>query len=194
MAKEEIAGFYTRSRKFPKMIGRLTDGTRIWGGPYTFTQAGVGGVVLLILLTTRNHLWSTGFVLFDLALAAGVSWCVIKVVGYIPTFRRNLVSVFVDAVSAMFKPRGGTYQGKAVKLAQPHQAVGKTTLLAPSARPEPATEHIEVAAPTPAPVVAEKPQAPAPTLVHAHDAAERPSHRPISAVERLLQQTKSNTP
>ena len=129
MAKEEIAGFYTRSRKFPKMIGRMTDGTRIWGGPYTLTQVGIGGVVLLILLITRTYLWSTGFVLFDMAVAAGVSWCVVKIVGYIPTFRRNLVSVFVDAVSAMFKPRGGMYQGRVVKLARPHQAVGKTAVL-----------------------------------------------------------------
>lgn len=193
MAKEEIAGFYTRSRKFPKMIGRMTDGTRIWGGPYTLTQVGIGGVVLLILLITRTYLWSTGFVLFDMAVAAGVSWCVVKIVGYIPTFRRNLVSVFVDAVSAMFKPRGGMYQGRMVKLARPHQAVGKTTVLAPSARPEPAAELVDVAAPTTVPVAAAKPQAPAPAVVHM-PTAELPSHRPITAVERLLQQAKSNTP
>jgi len=193
MAKEEIAGFYTRSRKFPKMIGRMTDGTRIWGGPYTLTQVGIGGVVLLILLITRTYLWSTGFVLFDMAVAAGVSWCVVKIVGYIPTFRRNLVSVFVDAVSAMFKPRGGMYQGRVVKLARPHQAVGKTAVLIPSVRPEPAAELVDASAPSAVPVAAAKAQAPAPAVVHAHTAG-LPSHRPISAVERLLQQTKSNTP
>lgn len=193
MAKEEIAGFYTRSRKFPKMIGRMTDGTRIWGGPYTLTQVGIGGVVLLILLITRTYLWTTGFVLFDMLLAGGVSWCVIKIVGYIPTFKRNLVSVLVDALAAMFKPRGGMYLGRVVKLARPHQAVGKATVLTPSARPERAAVPAEVAAPTTVPIQAAKPQAPAPSVVLTH-AAELPSHRPISAVERLLQQTKSNTP
>jgi len=192
MAKEEIARLYTRSRKFPMMIGRLTDGTRIWGGPYTFTQVGVGGVVLLILLTTRTYMWRTGFVFFDLAIAAGVAWGITKLVGFIPTFRRNLVSVFVDAVAAMFKPRGGAYQGRVVKLARPHQAVGKTTLLTPSARSEPAVERGDIVEPVPVPVAVEKPQTPAVPAVHSH-AAERPSHRPTSAVERLLQQTKSNT-
>ena len=35
----EVARFYTRSRKFPRLIGRLHDGTKIPGGPYTVTQA-----------------------------------------------------------------------------------------------------------------------------------------------------------
>ncbi len=35
---QETARFYTKSRRFPKMIGRMTDGSRIPGGPYTLTQ------------------------------------------------------------------------------------------------------------------------------------------------------------
>ena len=44
--EREVARFYTRSRRFPKFIGRLHDGTKIPGGPYTLTQ----GVVLAIVL------------------------------------------------------------------------------------------------------------------------------------------------
>ena len=193
MAKEEIAGFYTRSRKFPKMIGRMTDGSRIPGGPYTFTQIGFGGATLLILLMTRT-MWSTGGLIFDVVIVAGVAWGITKAVGYIPMTRRNLVLAFVDAVAAMLKPRGGRYQGQAVKLARPHQAVGKSSLMA-SARPEtasePAAEPIDTSTAKPTRVTPEKRPAPAVHAAHTH-AATQPSHPPVSGVERLLQQTKSN--
>ena len=98
MAKEEIARFYTRSRRFPKMIGRMTDGSRIPGGPYTLTQVGFGGVALMGLLVTRT-LWGTGATLLDLAITVGVAWGVTWLVGLIPMTRRNLVLAFVGAVA-----------------------------------------------------------------------------------------------
>ena len=103
MANEEIARFYTRSRRFPKMIGRMTDGSRIPGGPYTLTQVGFGGVALMGLLMTRT-LWSTGATLLDLAITVGVAWGVTWLVGFIPMTRRNLVLAFVGAVAAPAQP------------------------------------------------------------------------------------------
>ena len=44
----EVVKWYTRARRFPQLIGKTADGTTIWGGPYTYTQAGVGAAVLII--------------------------------------------------------------------------------------------------------------------------------------------------
>ncbi len=177
MPKEEIARFYTRSRRFPKMIGRMTDGSRIPGGPYTLTQVGFGGVALLVLLVTRTQ-WSTGVVLLDLALTVGVAWGVTWLVGLIPMTRRNLFMAFMDAVAAMFKPHGGRYQERTIRLARPHQAIGATLMPTPvRASDQEAGSRPQPAKTTPALTTVSRP-APASTAV--------------SAVERLLQQTQTN--
>lgn len=110
--QEEIARFYTRSRRFPKMIGRMNDGSRIPGGPYTLTQVGVGGAVLLVMLVTRGLLWSTGEILLDLLVTAGVAFAATWLVGRIPMTRRNLLFAFLDGAAAMFKPFGGSTRGR----------------------------------------------------------------------------------
>ena len=182
MSQEEIARFYTRSRRFPKMIGRMTDGSRIPGGPYTLTQVGFGGVALMVLLLTRT-LWSTGAVLLDLALVAGVAWGVTWVVGLLPMTRRNLVLAFVDAAAAMLKPHGGRYQERPIRLTRPHQAIGAALMPAPVSEPVPSLEGDELPQPvqpamsTPAPAALSTPA---------------PTRAAVSAVERLLQQAKNN--
>lgn len=182
MANEEIARFYTRSRRFPKMIGRMTDGSRIPGGPYTLTQVGFGGVALMGLLATRT-LWSTGATLLDLAITVGVAWGVTWLVGLIPITRRNLVLAFVGAVAAMFKPHGGRYQARPIRLVRPHQAIGSTRMPPPVADTQGA--ELEDAAPAqPSAQPARRTQRPAPA----------PAAEPrvaVSAVERLLQQAKN---
>ncbi len=186
MAKEEIARFYTRSRRFPKMIGRMTDGSRIPGGPYTLTQVGFGGVALMGLLVTRT-LWGTGATLLDLAITVGVAWGVTWLVGLIPMTRRNLVLAFVGAVAAMFKPHGGRYQARSIRLARPHQAIGSTRMPLPVTEPQSTTaEDTPLASPS------AQPARPAQRPVSA-PAVSAKSHTPVSAVERLLQQAKNNT-
>ena len=39
----EVLRWYTSALRIPRLIGKLTSGERIWGGPYTVTQAVVGG-------------------------------------------------------------------------------------------------------------------------------------------------------
>src|SRR5450759_686655 len=53
----EVVKYYTRARKFPQLIGRTPDGAKIWGGPYTFTQAISAGVVLFVGVNTMG-LWA----------------------------------------------------------------------------------------------------------------------------------------
>lgn len=187
MAKEEIARFYTRSRRFPKMIGRMTDGSRIPGGPYTLTQVGFGGVALMGLLMTRT-MWSTGATLLDLAITVGVAWGVTWLVGLIPMTRRNLVLAFVGAVAAMFKPHGGRYQDRSIRLARPHRAIGATKMPTPVREPQaPIDTPTALEQPTAKPTRPTQPQ-PVTTAV----AAKPSTHTALTGVERLLQQAKKN--
>lgn len=190
--QEEIARFYTRSRRFPKMIGRMNDGSRIPGGPYTLTQVGVGGAVLLVMLVTRGLLWSTGEILLDLLVTAGVAFAPTWLVGRIPMTRRNLLFAFLDGAAAMFKPVGGKYQGQTIRLAQPHAAGGDTQVLSPRpARPVPsplAPESAKKATPTSTPQPRRQRRDMAPAA-----AAAAASHRPETGVERLLAQINSTT-
>lgn len=186
MANEEIARFYTRSRRFPKLIGRMTDGSRIPGGPYTMTQVLSGGVVFLVAMVTRN-LWTTDAMLLDLIITAAITYAAIFVVGFLPLSRRNLVAAFMGAVSAIFRPVEGKYQGKVPKLRRPHQVHGTALVLSfgpslveqPTPAPQPALEEA-----TPAPQTS-------PALVSTSTATA--VRVPMSAVERLLLQAKSNT-
>ena len=66
--EREVARFYTRSRRFPKFIGRLHDGTKIPGGPYTLTQGVVLAIVLVVALMTQS-VWGTGSPIVDIPVA-----------------------------------------------------------------------------------------------------------------------------
>lgn len=186
---QETARFYTKSRRFPKMIGRMNDGSRIPGGPYTLTQVGVGGAVLLVMFATRGLLWSTGEILLDILLTAVVAFAITWLVGRLPMTRRNLMFAFLDAAAAMFKPFGGKYQGQVIRLTAPHVAGGGARVLPP----EPSDSLVNPPPPQDAerslpPVQATQPRRevsltpPAPAV---------PAHRPATGLERLLTQVNS---
>ncbi|WP_152545291.1 hypothetical protein [Microbacterium sp. CH12i] len=169
----------------------MTDGSRIPGGPYTLTQVGFGGVALMLLMMTRT-LWSTGATLLDLALTVGVAWGVTWVVGLIPMTRRNLVLAFVDAAAAMLKPHGGRYQERTIRLNRPHQAIGATLMPTPMSESKPAEEPdiMPALASTPELISLEQQATTAP--IPATHSSQAPARTAVSAVERLLQQTKNN--
>lgn len=176
----ETARFYTRARKFPKLIGRLHDGTRIPGGPYTVTQL----VVLIVLTTgallTRGIWGSTILVDLVISLAIGVGGAF--AISILPAQQRNLLSVAGGVLRAIRSPAHGRYHGMNVRIAPPRHARGKTAI-------NPIVEPIEAEAQT---VVEEttnkrlrrrvKPASPATPAVTASVTA--------TGVERLLAQTR----
>ncbi|ALJ22514.1 hypothetical protein [Microbacterium sp. No. 7] len=180
----EVARFYTRSRRFPKFIGRLHDGTKIPGGPYTLTQGIVLALVLIGALLTQR-MWGTGSPLVDFPLAIAFSWAAAWGAGRIPATRRNMLNVLAGGLSAMTKPATGKYRGTTMKIRPPHYAGGKTTIADTivDALPRP-----EVAIPTPTP---EAPAAVQPAMQQrsAPLATRTPAHA-VSGVERLLQQAR----
>lgn len=182
----EVARFYTRSRKFPRLIGRLHDGTKIPGGPYTVTQAIVGAVLLALGLVTRG-LWGTGTILVDIPIVLLVAWGGAWGTGRLPATRRNVGSILFGAVGAMFRPAAGKYREQTVRLSPPHFAGGAAVISGAktqtTAQPEPAAPAL---APAPASAVVEATSAPAVAeLVSVGVASAR---TPVTGVERLLAQ------
>lgn len=186
----EVARFYTRSRKFPRLIGRLHDGTKIPGGPYTVTQAIVAAVVLALGLVTRG-LWGTGTILVDIPIVLLVAWGGAWGAGRLPATRRNIGSILLGAVGAMFRPAAGKYREQTVKLSPPHFAGGTAVI---GGAKTPTTTHPQPAIPAPAPVAvtaaAEETQTPAATELVPVGAT--PARTPVTGVERLLAQARGS--
>jgi hypothetical protein len=181
--EREVAHFYTGSRHFPKFIGRLHDGTKIPGGPYTLTQGVVLACVLILGLTTQD-LWGTGSPIVNIPLVFVVAWAAAWGAGRIPTTRRNLLSIIGSSLSAMTRQATGRYRGAALKIRAPHFAGGRTMIAgAVEATAVPLLEDNtapEAEAPAPQPVTQQR-SAPQP--------ARTPAHA-VSGVERLLQQAR----
>lgn len=116
----EVVKWYTRARKFPQLIGRTPDGMKLWGGPYTITQACGFGLVLFVGLNTM-WLWASfGFVGNFLVLAA-VAVGVVVGLGRIPVGSRSPLSVASGAWKAVASPQHGRLGGRPVRLRKPHR-------------------------------------------------------------------------
>lgn len=168
----DVGRFYTRSRRFPKLIGRMHDGTRIPGGPYTVPQA-VIGVIAFVLANMTRSLWGTGTFLVDLLIAAGIGWGAMWLAGQIPATRRNLLSVIAGIIRIYTRPLEGSYRGATLRLGRPRYVDGGSRVAVES--DQAATTPITRRAIEPAPVV--------PTM-----SPPRPVAQPQTAVQRLLEQ------
>jgi hypothetical protein len=188
--QSEVARFYTRSRKFPRLIGRLHDGTKIPGGPYTVTQAIVAAVLLALGLVTRG-LWGTGTILVDIPIVLLVAWGGAWGAGRLPATRRNVGSILLGAVGAMFRPAAGKYREQTVKLNPPHFAGGTAVI---GGTTTPTTTQPKPAVPAPVPVVAPTAleETPAPAAGELVPAGAAPARTPVTGVERLLAQARGS--
>lgn len=116
----EVARFYTKSRKFPRLIGRFHDGTRIPGGPYTFTQVLIGAAVLVVAFMTRSA-WSVGFMLGDIVVALAAAWGGAYLGRYIPISDRNPIVTLPSAAASFTRPASGRYRGEQTQFPKPHR-------------------------------------------------------------------------
>lgn len=128
--QRSVARFYTRTRNFPKLIGKFTDGTRIPGGPYTLVQ-GAALVVVVVVGFIAKSLWSTGFVIFDLLILAAAGWGAAFIAGLVPIQSRSLISVATSYLSASFKPTEGVINGKKVLYRKPHAVYARHMIVDP---------------------------------------------------------------
>ncbi len=156
----EVVKWYTRARKFPQLIGRTPDGAKIWGGPYTFTQAVGAGVMLIVGVNTMG-LWARYGLIGNALLLIGLTYGLVLLLGRIPVGSRNPLSVVSGAVHAVLSPRSGRLAGRPVRPRRPHRVRHKITVLVEAApATAPASGRLPNAAhpaPTPAPAPAGAP-------------------------------------
>ncbi|WP_203338614.1 hypothetical protein [Nocardioides limicola] len=138
----EIVRWYTRARKFPQLVGRTPDGTKIPFGPYTVTQAVAAGVILLVAFNTTS-VWARFGLLVNVTaftcVLAGTVW----LIGRIPVGSRSPVSVVLGAVQAITAPRAGRIGGRVIRVRPPHRVQHRLVVAVdlpdePSPAPEPA--------------------------------------------------------
>lgn len=158
--------WYTRARKFPQLIGRTPDGTRIPGGPYTYLQV-AAGVGMAAVLAATTGLWARGALLFNATVFLGLTVGAVYLAGQLPPGMRNPLL----GVAGFFRAFGRGYKINGSSLPRltrnSRTALGLVTLFEVAAE-ECATE------PEPEPVVAEIAPVPGPG---------RPA---LSNVQRLL--------
>ena len=106
----ETVRFFTMSRKFPKLIGRMYDGSKIWGGPYTTVQFTVMGIIAVAGFASKG-LWSTGFGLIDLVLCVIAAWLVGFLAGMLPIGARSPAILGLGLLNRLMSPAAGTWDG-----------------------------------------------------------------------------------
>lgn len=114
-----VGKFFTRAMKIPLMVGRLIDGTRLWGGPYTVPQIVAGFIALLVLWQAFAWFFSTGLIFTDAILVGFGAWGVAFLVGRLPDSRRNLFNLMTSMASATATSKTGFYRGSPFKIQQP---------------------------------------------------------------------------
>lgn len=115
----DVVKWYTRARKFPQLIGKTPDGTRIWGGPYTVTQMVGGGSVLFVGLRTMS-LWADFGLIGNFLLLGLITWGTVLLLGRIPVGSRNPLSVAAGTYRAVAAPALGRLGGRPVRIRRPH--------------------------------------------------------------------------
>lgn len=115
--------FYTSARRFKQVLGSLPDGTKIPGGPYTYTQIGVMLGTLVLGWLTRG-VWGSGSAIGDLiiliAIAVGAGFVVAK----LPTSRRSPLRLLGSTFALLTHPGpGGRWESRPLRLSRTAQKI-----------------------------------------------------------------------
>lgn len=143
--------WYTRARKFPQLIGRTPDGTRIPGGPYTYTQV-AAGVVTAVVLAQTTWLWAHGGLILNATIFIGATVGAVFAAGKLTPGMRNPIVLASGALNLMSS--GYRLDGTAIRNPKPNTATaaGPVTVFIPAPPlAKPPTAPVEPAA-LPAPI------------------------------------------
>lgn len=114
--------FYTASRNVQELIGKLPDGSYIWGGPYTVPQVLSGVATFIVALGARQiGLWGgtgAGALIFDLLVIFALSVGVIFLVGKIPPPKRSIFGLIGGVSNLLAAPDAGMWRGRALPAAR----------------------------------------------------------------------------
>ena len=160
--------WYTRARKFPQLIGRTPDGTRIPRGPYTYPQV-PAGVVAAVVLAQTTWLWAHGGLILNATIFIGATVGAVFAAGKLTPGMRNPIVLASGALNLMSS--GYRLDGTAIRDPKPNTATaaGPVTVFIPApplAKPitTPLTEPVAVPAPIPVLPATEPRPVPGPAL------------------------------
>jgi len=108
----ELIRYYTAARRVPLTFGRLSDGMRIPGGPYSGMQMAAGAVGLVLGPILVAALMGEMPAVVRLALSILAAWGAAYGAGYLPSTFRNPLMVFSDAVRVLAQSGAGSYKGR----------------------------------------------------------------------------------
>lgn len=124
--ERQVVKWYTRSRKFPQLIGRTHDGTRIPGGPYTPAQFIAAAAIAVVAVNTTD-VWARFGMVTNIAILITAGYGTVWLLGRIPLAARNPVSAIFGAARAMSRPKLGTLRGRPVRIRRPRRVHHRIT-------------------------------------------------------------------
>lgn len=191
------ARFFTSARRVNIMVGKWPNGGRIPGGPYTPVQMLIGSVVLVVGKWTLPYwgglLGSSPLVQFIglIIIAAGATWGS----GKIPSTRRKLTDLSLDAVNAATVSSAGKYRGAGIRLQPPRIFTGTVLFRLDELEQEPAEQIAPqtAAAPVTAPTVELPEQEPAEAEPLPDNVIPFKPRAFASGLDRLLEQARKES-
>lgn len=164
-----VARFYTRARKFPRLLGVTPHGRPLPGGPYTITQA-IAAVATLFLLSKTTFLWATGGLITTAAVGLAVVGGVVYLVGQIPAGTYNPLWFLAGLITLASSPAAGRTRGATIRPPRPRRLNGTCLIdLHEDDAPDRHLPEVEV------PAEEEKPRAAEP-LQHSEESLPGPQH------------------
>lgn len=127
----ERVKWFTLARRFPQLIGRTPDGTRIPGGPYTVTQA-LGGIAVVVVGYMSMGVWAHFGGLGNFAVLFAVAGGAVFGLGRIPLGARNPFAIGVGVVRAVSAPKLGRVRGRSVRIRRPHSVTHRMIVCTPA--------------------------------------------------------------
>ncbi len=136
----DVAKFYTRARRFPQLIGRTVEGTKIPGGPYTYTQAIVAPACAICGYKTM-WLWGQFGLIGNAVLLLGVTAGLVWLLGKVPPGSRNPLNIAAGALRAIGAPAHGRLAGVPFRPRPIRRVRGSATLIRTAADFPSAASH-----------------------------------------------------
>jgi hypothetical protein len=122
----EVVRFYTKARRFPRLLGKWPSGEPIWGGPYTSAQA-IGGIATLLLLKETFGVWAK-FGLANALILLGVPYGVTLALRKLPLAGRSPLRLAAGFISAYTQPSHGWLRGRPVRPPRPVKVRSRVTV------------------------------------------------------------------
>lgn len=118
-----VGRFYTSARRFQQRLGAWPDGSKIPGGPYTYTQV-VVMVGVLILGWATMGMWGSGSPVGSFIMLVIVAYGAGLLVGRMPKARRNILGLAGSGLALLTHPgAGGRYKGRPLRLSRKAQKI-----------------------------------------------------------------------